>query len=61
MSAITADTVGALSPRTRVIVAAERTRLPRRVWVGISIVAVYVLAAVFAPSSRHTIRSPRMS
>ncbi len=49
MSAITADTVGALSPRTRVIVAAERTRLPRRVWVGISIVAVYVLAAVFAP------------
>ncbi|WP_435742518.1 ABC transporter permease [Microbacterium sp. PMB16] len=49
MSAIAADTVGALSPKTRLIVAAERTRLPRRVWVGISIVAVYVLAAVFAP------------
>lgn len=49
MSAITADTVGALSPKTRLIVAAERTRLPRRVWVGISIVAAYVLTAVFAP------------
>lgn len=49
MSAVTADTVGALSPKTRVIVTAERTRLPRRVWVGATIVAVYVLVAVFAP------------
>lgn len=49
MSAVTADSVGALSPKTRVITAVERTRLPRRVWVGASIVAAYVLVAVFAP------------
>lgn len=49
MSAVTADTVGALSPKTRVIAAVERTRLPRRVWVGTAIVAVYVLVAVLAP------------
>ncbi|MGH3703167.1 MAG: ABC transporter permease, partial [Agromyces sp.] len=27
----------------------ERVRMPRRVWVGTAVVAVYVLAAVFAP------------
>jgi len=29
--------------------ATERTRLPKRVWVGVAIVGVYVLVAVFAP------------
>lgn len=49
MSAVTADAVGALSPKTRVIATVERARLPRRVWVGTTIVAVYVLVAVLAP------------
>ncbi|MGH3689205.1 MAG: ABC transporter permease [Microbacterium sp.] len=49
MSTVTTDSVGTLSPKTRVITAVERTRLPRRVWVGASIVVAYVLVAVFAP------------
>lgn len=49
MSTVTADSIGAPSPKTRVVTAVERSRLPRRVWVGASIVGVYVLVAVFAP------------
>lgn len=38
-----------IGPKATAIVMVERTRLPRRVWVGATIVGLYVLVAILAP------------
>ncbi|SFR68905.1 peptide/nickel transport system permease protein [Agromyces sp. CF514] len=47
VTTVTAAAVGVLPARA--VPGAERVRLPRRVWVGTGIVAIYVLVAVLAP------------
>ncbi|MFB6612337.1 ABC transporter permease [Agromyces sp. NPDC056379] len=49
MSVESATAIAAAATPSHAIVGVERRRMPRRVWVGTAIVAVYVLAALFAP------------
>ncbi|MFC9559634.1 ABC transporter permease [Agromyces sp. NPDC056965] len=49
MSVESATAIAAAVPPSHAIAGVERVRMPRRVWAGMAVVAVYVLAAVFAP------------